>query len=72
MKILIIDDSQPVRKLIKKYLVRELKQIEVVEYAVEQFGKPKDNFNWSEFDVLILDYKLGDGQDGLKWLEEFG
>ncbi len=72
MKILVIDDSQPVRKLIKKYLVRELKQAEVTEYAVEQLGKPKDNFNWSEFDVLILDYKLGYGQDGLKWLEEFG
>lgn len=72
MKILIIDDSQPIRKLIKKYLVQKLNQVEVVEYAVEQLGKPKDNFNWSEYDVLILDYKLGNGEDGLKWLEEFG
>lgn len=72
MKILIIDDSQLFRKLIRKYLARELKQAEVVEYDVEQLGKPKDNFNWSQYDVLILDYNLGGGEDGLKWLEEFG
>jgi len=72
MNILVIDDSRLIRNLIKKYLVRELKQAEVTEYAVEQLGKPGDSFNWSEFDVLILDYNLGDGEDGLKWLEEFG
>jgi DNA-binding NarL/FixJ family response regulator len=72
MKILIIDDSEFFRGLIKKYLVKEIPEVEIVEYKVEELGKPGKNFIWSDYDVLLLDYNLGNDEDGLAWLEEFG
>jgi DNA-binding response OmpR family regulator len=71
MKILIIDDSEFFRGLISKYLGKEIPDVEIVEYKVEDLGKPGKNFIWSDYDVLLLDYNLGNGEDGLAWLEEF-
>lgn len=72
MKILIIDDSEFFRGLIRKYLNRQIPEAEIVEYKIEELGKPGKNFMWSDYDVLLLDYNLGNGEDGLAWLEEFG
>ena len=71
MKILIIDDSSDFRALLRLYLSKELKGVEIVEYDFDNLGKPADNFDWSEYDVLFLDYKLGPDEDGLQWLKEF-
>lgn len=71
MKILIIDDSSDFRALLRLYLNKELKDVEIVEYDFDNLGKPADNFDWSIYDVLFLDYKLGPKEDGLKWLKEF-
>lgn len=71
MKILIIDDSSDFRALLKLYLNKELEDIEIVEYDFDNLGKPPDNYDWSQYDILFLDYKLGPKEDGLKWLKEF-
>tara|TARA_R110000782_G_scaffold82663_8_gene162467 strand:- start:976 stop:2253 length:1278 start_codon:yes stop_codon:yes gene_type:complete len=71
MKILIIDDSSDFRALLRLYLNKELKGVEIIEYDFDHLGKPPDNYDWSQFDVLFLDYKLGPHEDGLKWLKEF-
>jgi len=71
MKILIIDDSSDFRALVKLYLTKELPDAEIIEYDFEHLGKPPENYNWSVYDVLLLDYKLGPTEDGLKWLKEF-
>ncbi len=71
MKILIIDDSSDFRALLRLYLNKELKDVEIIEYDFDNLGKPADNFDWSPYDVLFLDYKLGPHEDGLKWLKEF-
>ncbi len=71
MKILVIDDSADFRALLKVYLNKELKDIEIVEYDFDNLGKPPDNYDWTPYDVLFLDYKLGPHEDGLKWLKEF-
>jgi serine/threonine protein kinase len=71
MKILIIDDSSDFRALLRLYLNKELKDVEIIEYDFDNLGKPADNFDWSIYDVLFLDYKLGPVEDGLKWLKEF-
>lgn len=71
MKILIIDDSSDFRALLRLYLNKELKDVEIIEYDFDKLGKPTDNFVWSEYDILFLDYKLGPDEDGLKWLKEF-
>ena len=71
MKILIIDDSKDFRALVGIYLAKALKGAELVEYAVEEIGKPADDFQWSDYNILLLDYNLGGGEDGFDWLKEF-
>jgi FixJ family two-component response regulator/tRNA A-37 threonylcarbamoyl transferase component Bud32 len=71
MKILIIDDSSDFRALLRLYLSKELTDVEIIEYDFDKLGKPPENFDWSEYDILFLDYKLGPHEDGLKWLKEF-
>lgn len=72
MKILIIDDSVFFRGLLKKYLNKHIPEADVVEYQVETLGKPEKFFIWADYDLLLLDYNLGNGEDGLAWLKEFG
>lgn len=71
MKILIIDDSPDFRILVRHYLNKEMASPEIEEYEVEKLGRPGDDFDWSHYDVLLLDYKLGENEDGLEWLKIF-
>lgn len=71
MNILIIDDSKDFCALLRLYLSRNLDNSNIEVYDLENLGKPADNFDWSHYDLLFLDYQLGDGQDGLTWLKEF-
>ena len=71
MKILVIDDSREFRDLVAVFLAKELRNINVVKYDVERQGKPPDDFNWSDYQVVLLDYNLGGGENGFAWLEEF-
>jgi len=71
MKILIIDDSSDFRALLRLYLNKELKDVEIIDYDFDRLGKPPENYDWSPYDILFLDYKLGPHEDGLEWLKEF-
>jgi DNA-binding NarL/FixJ family response regulator len=71
MKILLIDDSKDFRALVRLYLSRHLKEARLTEYEIEQLGKPGPDFDWSQYDVLLLDYNLGGGENGFTWLKEF-
>lgn len=57
-KILILDDSADYRKLLTTYLNSVFKNTELVEYDPVEKGVPDDSFEWSEYDVLIIDYNL--------------
>ena len=72
IKALIIDDSEEYRALLKIWLRREVDDIQLDEYDVQNLGKPADDFNWAAYDVLLLDYNLGNDMDGLDWYQEFG
>lgn len=72
MRILIIDDSKRRVQIMHKFLVKEVPEVEVAHYAPEQKGKPEQEFDWSQFDALLLDDELGGGHSGLQWLDEFG
>jgi serine/threonine protein kinase len=71
MNILMIDDSKDFRALVRLYLAKQLKTARLVEYEIENLGKPGPDFNWSDYDVLLLDYNLGGGENGFTWLKEF-
>ena len=71
MKILVIDDSEFFRLLLEKYLLKEIPDTTLEHYKVEERGRPPPDFPWEEYDLLLLDYNLGEGIDGLDWLEHY-
>ncbi len=72
MKILIIDDSIDFRAVVRLYLSKALPESQIDEYVVEKIGRPPDNYDWSKYDVLLLDYQLSETEDGLEWLKTYG
>ena len=70
-KILIIDDDSDCRKLLINWLANQFIGIEIIEYDPRTKGVPDKTFNWSDYDVLLLDYDLGvNGVTGLDVLKE--
>jgi CheY-like chemotaxis protein len=57
-KVLIIDDNSDYRKLIKTFINKLLPGVETIELDPVFDGVPDDSFDWSEIDVLLLDYHL--------------
>lgn len=57
-RLLIIDDDQDFRNLLKTYLSKSLPELDVIDYDPVTEGIPGSEFPWSEFKVLILDYDL--------------
>ena len=70
MKILLIDDCEITLESMHVFLEQEIPGVEVTEYPSLSLGKPKPDFNWAAYDVLLLDYELGNGQTGTDWLRE--
>ncbi len=52
-------------------LARAMPDIEVTEYDPEQQGKPSADFDWSIYDALLIDYQLGEHEDGISWIESY-
>ena len=72
MRVLIVDDSPDFISLLKLYLGKEHGKYEVIDYDFLKNGRPDEDFDWSPYDILLLDYKLGESEDGLEWLQHFG
>lgn len=72
IRVLIIDDSPDFVSLLRLYLGREETKYEIVDYDFLKNGRPSENFDWTPYDLLLLDYKLSETEDGLEWLQHFG
>lgn len=70
MKILLIDDCEITLESMHAFLDEKIPGVEVTEYPSLRMGKPAADFNWAAYDVLLLDYDLGNGQTGVDWLRE--
>ena len=70
MKILLIDDCEITLETMHVFLDQQIPGVEVTEYPSLRLGKPGPDFNWATYDVLLLDYDLGNGQTGVDWLRE--
>lgn len=57
-RILVLDDDSEYRKLLLSWLDSLFPEVEVVEYDPVSQGIPDENFDWSAYDVLLLDYNL--------------
>ncbi|MGK0296889.1 MAG: DNA-binding response OmpR family regulator/tRNA A-37 threonylcarbamoyl transferase component Bud32 [Gammaproteobacteria bacterium] len=71
LNILIIDDSVDFRALLGVYIKKEFPNDRIEEYEFDKLGRPPDNYDWTRYDLLLLDYKLGEHEDGLEWLKIF-
>jgi len=56
--ILILDDDKDFRKLLISQLREYFRDVEFYEYDPIEKGEPTNDFDWSIFDVLILDHYL--------------
>lgn len=72
MRVLIIDDSPDFVSLLRLYLARAGNGHEIVDYDFPRNGRPPDDYDWSSYDILLLDYRLSETEDGLEWLKHFG
>ena len=70
MKILIIDDDEDLRNLLSHYLKQEWPHAEIEKFDPLVREMPDASFPLETYDVIILDFMLGNG-DGLEWLQEF-
>jgi DNA-binding response OmpR family regulator len=70
-KVLIIDDSADYRALLRVYLKKEIPDVIVQDYDPLALGRPPDNYDWSKFDLILLDVNLGNNEDGLEWLKTY-
>lgn len=57
-RILILDDDADLRRLLLTYLGKMFSGVEVEQYDPLDRGVPPNDFDWSRYDVLILDYYL--------------
>jgi len=66
-QILVIDDSVDFRNLLVKFFGSVCPGAAVGVYDPAD-GRPSETFAWDKYDLLILDYDLGNGESGLEWL----
>lgn len=59
--IMILEDDPDYRNLLVRYLGDMFPGIELIEYDPVTEGAPKPGFDWSRYDVMLLDYNLSLG-----------
>ena len=57
-RLLILDDDADFRKLLLHYLRKIFSGVEIEEFDPVARGVPGEDFDWSRYDVLVLDYYL--------------
>ena len=69
-RVLIIDDAEDIEFLVR-FCVHAYWPEAVLEMYDPRCGLPEKSFNWSRYDLLLLDYDLGlPDQNGIDWLGE--
>lgn len=71
MNVLVIEDDEDYRNLLVRFLNKAFPKAAVQVYDPGKEGRPGRDFDWSRFDVLLLDYRLGEKDTGLDWLRHY-
>jgi len=69
--VLIIDDDEIFRAMLKTFFVKLFPDAHYDFYDPVKQGAPADNFNWDKYDLMMMDYDLGNGENGLDWLRKY-
>lgn len=59
MKFLIIDDDASLRSILKKRLLQKWPHTNIDNYDPVTSGMPDNNFQWTKYDIVFLDFDLG-------------
>ena len=59
MKVILVDGDNFDRRLVGKYLARDLPEAAVVEYDPKEQGWPGSDFDWSVYQVALVGYARG-------------
>jgi len=65
--ILLIGYAQDFCDLLSNYFMNILPAAKIYEYNIKK-GCPGSEFNWKKHQLVIIDYDLGDGENGLEWI----
>lgn len=68
LRILLVDDQAYFRVLVKSLLAVAQPEAQIEEYDPAAHGRPPADFPWVDYDLLLLDYKLG-SETAIDWLE---
>ncbi|HKK41491.1 MAG TPA: response regulator [Bacteroidales bacterium] len=69
--ILLIDDDEIFCNLLKTLIKKLFPQTRIVQHNPVTLGIPDNEFNWNEYDLLILDYDLGNNHNGIELLSDY-
>ena len=69
--VLIIDDDPDFRALLQIVLAKISPSSSIEQYDPVDKGNPGREFDWSKYELLLLDHELGEGEYGLDWLRKF-
>lgn len=69
--VLIIDDDETFRRMLKTFYERLVPGVRIDFHDPVQQGTPGDDFGWHNYDLLMMDYDLGNGENGLDWLRKY-
>ena len=70
MRVLVIDDSKSFQLLLVTALKKNIKRVKVTCYDFKNEGSLSEDYDWSKYDILLLDYKLGKYGNGLDILQQ--
>ncbi len=71
MRAIIISDSKAYMSRMRRTLANLLPDVEVTEHDPDQIGKPSAQFDWSLYNLLLIDDRLNGAESGLAWLAAF-
>ena len=66
--VLLIDVHPQHQQVMRRFIEKVHPDVRITEHNPDQFGMPGSNFDWSQYDLLILDNEL-DKHDMLAWLQ---
>lgn len=70
-QVLIVDDSDDYRDLLVRFMNKAFPDAKVTCCNPIGKGAPGADFEWSKYDVLIMEYRLGPEANGLDWLRKY-
>ena len=69
--VLAIDDDPDFLIVLKSILKKIIPNAEFIEYVSTKMGRPDESFDWLKYDLILLDYDLGNDEKGLDWLRHY-